>query len=378
MTRALSAFYFFTFGGIGAVMPFLPILFKARGLSPTEVGWIMLLAPLSGLLVPPLFGWVADAWRARLALLRTAGVGCALGALAFLPAGGFWGALGAMALYSFFRAPIVPLADSAAHAALGERAHHFARIRIFGSLGFAGFAVGVGQLEGPAHPALMLGLAAVAHVLSALSTTGLETPPLEKQDKVLAEAMQFVLQPRMIALFVGSAFYYLAHGAYDVYFGLHMEALGHSDGFVGVAWMVGVMCEVGLMLVAPRLLEGRTGEIYLFVAGVTATLRFALLAAVTEQASILATQALHAVTFGLWYLALVRYVQVRAPARARTTVQTVAQGATALGSMAGSLAGGRLMEALGGAAVFRMSAGAAAVAAVFYLGLVIRTRLRGP
>ena len=83
-------------------------------------------------------------------------------------------------------------------------------------------------------------------------------------------------------------------------------------------------------------------------------------------------------TFGLWYLALVRYVQVRAPARARTTVQTVAQGATALGSMAGSLAGGRLMEALGGAAVFRMAAGAAAVAAVFYLGLVIRTRLRGP
>jgi PPP family 3-phenylpropionic acid transporter len=378
MIRALSAFYFFTFGGIGAVMPFLPILLRARGLTATQIGTVMLLAPLSGLVVPPLFGWVADAFRARLALLRVVGLGCGVGALAFLWVGSFGAALWAMALYSFFRAPVVPLADAAAHGALGEQAHRFARIRIFGSLGFSAFALAVGQLEGPTHPALMVGLAVGAHALSALSTARLRSPPMEKQARVLAEAMQFILQPRMLALFVGSALYYVAHGAYDVYFGLHLTALGHSDGFVGLAWMVGVMCEVGLMLVAPRLLEGRTGEIYLFVAGLTATLRFALLSTVTGQAAILATQALHAVTFGLWYLALVRYVQVRAPARARATVQAVAQGATALGSMAGSLAGGRLMEAAGGGAVFQMAAGAAAAAAVFYLGLVIRTRLRGP
>lgn len=367
--RDLSAYYFFTFGAMGAILPFLPLLLARQGLSAQQVGWVMLLGPLGNLLAPPAWGWLADAFSARLALMRFLGLGCAAGVLSFLVDTSFVWSLASMALFSAFRAPIIPLADAAAHATLGDDAHDFAYIRLWGSIGFALFAFGVGQLDGSRSPTVMLSLTAGAYLMMAASTARFRAPKLERRQGVLREALGFVRRPRLLLLFAGSAVYYVAHGSYDVYFGLQMEALGHGDAFVGVAWMVAVFAEIGLMLAAPRLLAGRSGEGFLVLAALASVLRWGLLASAESQPAILAAQLLHALTFGLWYLALVRYIQVRAPAAVRTTVQSVSQATHGLGRMIGYLVGGSLFESGGGQAVFQMAAGTALVAGLMYAGL---------
>lgn len=372
----LSAFYFFTFGGLGALMPFLPLLLDARGLAPTEVGWIMLLSPVSTLVAPPLWGWLADTFQLRIALLRATGLGCAAGAGAFLLGDGLWGAAAAMAVYSLFRAPIIPLADSAAHAELGADDHRFAGIRIWGSAGFAIVAFTVGQLDGSAAPQTMLGLCAAAYVLSTVATLRIRGPRLARQPAVFADARGFLTRPVVLALLLGSLLYYVGHGAYDVYFGLHMKALGHDDAFVGLAWVVGVGAEMALMLVAPRLLRAVRPGPFILLGAIASTLRWGLLAHVETRPVILATQTLHALTFGLWYLALIRYLQTRAPARARTTVQSVAQAATGLGMMVGYVVGGELMESRGGAGVFTLAAAATAVSGLLYIPVAKRSAER--
>jgi len=366
VVRDLSAFYFFTFGGLGGILPFLPILLAVRGLSPSEVGWVMLLGPVANLVAPPLWGWLADAFSARLVLLRLTGLGCAAGALMLLGGTSFVWSLGAMAVYSAFRAPILPLADTAAHTALGKEVHRFADIRVWGSLGFALFAFSIGHFDGTSKPTLMLGLTAGAYLMSTASTARLSSPPLQPKTPVAKAALQFVMQPRLLALFVGSAFYYVAHGAFDVYFGLHMRALGHSDSFVGLAWMVAVFAEVGLMRIAPRLLRYRSGEGYLVLAACASVLRWLLLSQIESQIAILFSQLLHALTFGIWYLALVRYIQVRAPTEVRTTVQSVSQAAQGFGMMVGYLGGGQVFEAFGGGPLFGGAAIAAGCAGLLY------------
>lgn len=368
----LSAFYFFTFGGLGGILPFLPLLLAGQGLSPSQVGWVMLIGPICNLVAPPAWGWVADAFSARVLLLRLTGIGCAAGALAFLAGTSFVWSMVAMGLYSVFRAPILPLADTAAHAALGDEDHRFADIRIWGSLGFAAFAFSIGQFEGTSRPALMLGLTAFAYLMSSASTVRLRSPKIVRQGPVIKGAMQFVLQPQIIALFVGSGLYYIAHGAYDVYFGLHMRALGHSDGFVGLGWLVAVASEVVLMRFAPRLLRNRGGEGLLVISAAASILRWVVLSQAEAQWAILFAQSLHALTFGLWYLALVRYIQVRAPEAARTTVQAISQAAHGLGMMVGYVAGGQIFEALGGSTLFIYAAGASLGAGIFYVGLWIK------
>lgn len=367
--RDLAAYYFFIFGGMGAVMPFLPLLLERQGLSASQVAWVMVLGPLTNLVVPPAWGWLADAFSARLLLMRLTGVGCAAGLLAFLADTGFTWSLVAMFAFSLFRAPTIPLADAAAHAELGDRADDFAHIRRWGSLGFAAFAFGVGRLDGSERPWTMLGLAALAYALSSLATWRLPAPPIERQGPIVGPAARFVRQPALLALFAGSAAYYVAHGSYDVYFGLHMRALGHDDAFVGLAWMVAVVAEIGLMSVAPRLLAGRSGEGFLVLCAAASVLRWSLLSVLEAELAILAAQLLHALTFGLWYLALVRYIQMRAPAAVRTTVQSVAQAVNGAGMMLGYLIAGAVYERAGGQAVFRMAALAAALGGALYLGL---------
>ncbi|MEQ8984509.1 MAG: MFS transporter, partial [Deltaproteobacteria bacterium] len=123
----LAAFYFFAFGGLGGLLPFLPLVFETRGFDSYAISTVMLLLPLSNMFVPPLWGLLADAFNARVAAIRATGIGCAVGTLLLLPDLGLPFAVLGMATYCFFRAPIIPLADSATYAALGARSDNYAR-----------------------------------------------------------------------------------------------------------------------------------------------------------------------------------------------------------------------------------------------------------
>ena len=82
--------------------------------------------------------------------------------------------------------------------------------------------------------------------------------------------------------------------------------------------------------------------------------------------AIAAVQALHGITFGAWYLSLVRHVQVRSPSHLRTSLQSLAGSFVGLGMVAGYLGGGQIFAAWGGAAVYRLAALASASAFALY------------
>ncbi len=370
----LAAFYFFAFGGLGGMLPFLPIVLRDRGFDSYAISAVMLLLPLSNLFAPPLWGLLADAFNARVAAIRATGIGCAVGALLLIPDAGLPFAILGMATYCFFRAPIIPLADSATYAALGARSDHYARIRVWGSAGFVVVSGIVGYVEATKTPVLMFGITAAAYACATIAALGLVAPPPERRPGVLRKAVRAVRGTTLPALFLGSAFYYVGHGAYDVYFGLHARALGHSDAFVGLAWDVGVTCEIGLMLIAPRLLARRSGASLLVVGAAASIVRWGALSIAESAPAILAAQTLHALTFGLWYVSLVKFVQGKAPDALRSSVQGLAQASMAIGMMGGYLGGAELNERLGGAAVFQLATAAAFVAMIVYVYLVFADR----
>lgn len=370
----LAAFYFFAFGGLGGLLPFLPIVLGARGFDSYAISTVMLLLPISNLVVPPLWGLLADAFNARVAAIRATGIGCAIGALLLLPDLGLPFAIFGMATYCFFRAPIIPLADSATYAALGARSDNYARVRVWGSAGFVVVSTIVGWVEATKSPLLMFGITAGAYACATIAALGLEAPPPERRPGVLRQAIRAVRGTTLPALFLGSAFYYVGHGAYDVYFGLHAKALGYGDSFVGFAWAIGVTCEIGLMLVAPRILARHSGASLLVVGAVASIVRWGALSIAESAVAILAAQTLHALTFGLWYVALVKLVQGKAPDTLRSSVQGLAQASMAVGMMAGYLGGAELNERAGGAAVFQLATVAAFAALIVYVYLVFAER----
>lgn len=365
--HSLRAYYFFSYGALGGLFPYLPLLFASRGLDARQIALAMTLIPLGNLLVPSLWGWLADALRARIPLLRAAAVGCALTVLLLWPAWGFGGTLLAIAALSLFRAPITSLIDAATVDALGGGRANFSEVRLWGSLGFATFALTLGQLGGSLQPSLLVGVTAGAYLLSALATWPLRAPPLAREHRVIADSLAVVRQPQMLLFLLANAVYYVGHSTYDAYFSLHARAHGLGDAHVGAAWGLGVGVEIAVMLLAPRFIHRYRPGRLLSLAALVAVLRWTGTALVDDGTALVAIQALHGLTFGLWYLALVAFVQVRAPSRLRTSLQSIALSTVAAGTVTGYFVGGQVLHAWGGATLYGLAAGSAALAVLLYL-----------
>ncbi len=363
----LRAFYFFSFGALGALFPFLPLLLEDRGLTASHISWIMALLPITGLFVPPLWGVVADALQARVPLLRLASIGCGIGTLLLLPSWGYWGNFVAVGVLCLFRAPIISLADAVTCSALGGQSVTFGRVRVWGSVGFAFFVWVLGQANGSSHPALLLSATCAIYLASAAATLPLRRRPVQRERGLWGQARAVMFRPGMLLYLLANAVYYSGHATFDAFFSLHARALGFGDPFIGLCWTTGVGVEIGVMLVAPLLL-GRVRAVSLLALCAAAALaRWSALSVVTSGPPLIATQALHGLTFGLWYLSMVRFIQARVPERLRASLQSVTMAFMGLGMTTGYLAGGQILDRLGGHALYRHAAGAAALSLVLYV-----------
>lgn len=367
MLQNLALFYFFSYAAVGAFVPFLALLLATRGLSATEISFVLVVNPLLNLVVPPIWGILADTFRARVMLLRLVTLGAAGGTALFLVDQGLPGALFAMVVLCTFRSPIASLADSATHAELGKNPFGFARIRVWGSVGFGALAATSGFLGGSHRPRMMI-LSSVSLMLAAcFVTTRLASPALGRERAVLRRVLSYATRADLWILFVANAFYYAAHAVFDGYIGLHLRNLGHSDAFVGLVWCVGVFCEVALMMRAPAIIARRRSSHLLVFCSSVAVVRWLLIATVTNGPMLVAVQCLHSVTFGLWYLSLVAHVQRSAPSELRTSVQAMLLASMGIGTVTGSLAGGSILDAWGGEWLFRGAAAAALSATGLYV-----------
>jgi predicted MFS family arabinose efflux permease len=371
---ALAAFYGLSYAASGVLFPFLPLLLHGRAFTATEIAWVMAMNPIGNLIAPPIWSWIADTFQLRIALLRTVSFCSGVTVLLLIPEWGLAGAVASMALWCFFRTPIVSLIDATTHATLGPgRLHLYAPIRAIGSLGFALAAGLSGLLDSGKHSHWLLVIVAGCFFASLIPSFAIETSPVVHRRAVLGHARAFIREARLTRLFVANGLYYAAHAVFDTYFGLFLERLGHRN-LVGPAWMFAVMCEVALLFLAPFILRNRDPlKIVAVIAGV-ATVRWLLISIVRDPTALVMVQVLHGLTFGLWYAGLVRYVQARSPEEVRTSVQAALLASMGLGTVFGNIFGGKILDSWGGPALFQTAAVFSAAAFVLYVRVVRTAR----
>lgn len=358
----LALYYLLSYGASGAFFPLLPLLLAGRGLGDTEISWVMALNPAFTLFVPPIWAMIADALRARVLMLRLTAFGCAAATLAFIPAPGVVTLMAAMALLCVFRTPIPSLIDAATYAALGSDSRGYARVRLWGSVGFAACVGASGWIDGARRPELLLTFVAVLFAGSGLVALAIDGgPPRVRPRAVFSRAIAYLGTAGLVPLFATNSLYYAAHTTFDTYFGLYCEHLHLPPSVASTGWTLAVFSEVAVMTVAPRIIAARSPwTLILFTAAVSAV-RWALISVVTSPGPMIALQALHGITFGLWYLALLEEVQSRVPEELRTSVQGVMLATLGVGALIGVLVAGPILEGSSGAVLFRLAAAAAAL-----------------
>ena len=249
-------YYLTVYIGLGAVLPLLAIAMQARGFRASQYAWLVAMLPLSRLLAPPLWGAVADKWlgTARLLRVNTLISAVAMGVLSqplSLEA-----TVAAFVIWALFSSSLVPLAEAGTYAALGANTARFAYIRVFGSIGFALSALGVGIVGVDRSLSVPFLVGALGYVASSVLAFRMPSGVVGKRTPLLSTVLEIARRRDVALLWAGSTLYYFAHGAYDVYYGPHIRAIeGVDDATVSLAWAVGVIAEIVLLFFVPRLLR---------------------------------------------------------------------------------------------------------------------------
>jgi PPP family 3-phenylpropionic acid transporter len=229
---------------------------------------------------------------------------------------------------------------------------------MWGSLGFIVAAVVLGYLiDITGIASLLWFLLAVQISLFALSYT-LPEPKVEPHEHDHFSIWQVIKQPNVIALLVGCSLMVTAHGVLYNFYSIYLSEHGYSKGAIGLLWSVGVICEIGIFMLMPKIMARFSLKTILMISLVLAVIRFTLIGVSVDSLwMIILAQTLHAATFGSFHAASVEVVtqffKGRHQAKGQAIYNSVAYG---VGGAIGGVAGGYALQYLGGQQTFVLAA----------------------
>lgn len=346
----IAIFYFALFGMVGILLPYLPPYLRALGFDGKEIAAVGSLSPLLMIAVPPIWGFLADRTRSPVPALRIAALGSLVSFVPLIGVTAFPAVMGVMAVHGIFRAPLSSLADTAAVYEARRLGTDYARLRLWGSVGFVvtSFAFSAwleaGGRAADVLPAAALFLAGLAAAAVALRRTP-GAPPAPR----LADAGRLARRPAFLLFLLAGMLHWAAMGPYNVLFAIHFEDLGLSATWIGAGLAAATVAEVAVMALFRRL-HGRFALTpILLVTFVASAGRWAATGLASSGAVLAGVQILHGLSFGAFFVASVAYLEAESGegllATGRGLFSSLVFGA---GGVLGNLLAGALYD-LGGA-----------------------------
>lgn len=313
----LSAYYFWYFAFLGVFTPYFTLYLQSQAFSAWEIGLLMSQMQLMRLVGPYLWGGLADRRGRRLAIVRVSGAIALCLFSAFFLVSGFAALLAVMAVLSFFWAASLPLVEALTFDHLRENAAHYSRVRLWGSVGFIVAVMGGGALLDVLPLAAVLWLSLAALVGIVLCSLWLpEAAPRHSDDEPppLGETLR---QPRIRALLGASFAMAAANSVLNTFYAIFLAGHGYSKSMVGALFSLGVLAEVVAFFFMSRVLRQFGLRAILLTSFSVAIVRFVMIGwGVDSLAVLVATQLMHAVTFGAFHVAAITAINRWFPGRA--------------------------------------------------------------
>lgn len=357
----LSAYFCAYFLYAGALVPYFSLYLAARGYGAGAIAVVLAMPQLARVAAPAFWGWLADrSAAARGIVVFSAAVLLAGFALMHL-VDGYGGVVALMLVMSLLSAGALPLVEALTLGSLGTRTERYGPIRLWGSVGFVAGVLATGAWLDAHPPQSLLGvivlLAALTLAVSFLVPAGRVAAAGGLGEAGLAAVL---LRPEVLAFFAASLCMNAAHGTLYAFYSIYLDAEGYSKTAIGVLWTIGVLAEIALFLLLPRLLRRYSLRAVLGASCACAALRFAVIGWGVHSPLLLAfAQLLHAATFGAYHASAVAIVHRlftgKLAARGQTLHSSVSYG---LGGSAGTLLAGWSWSALGPELSFSLSAAA--------------------
>jgi len=318
--RYLALFYAAVFGLAGAHLPFFPVWLKAIDIDAAWIGVIVAVPAATRFTVLPLI----TNYAARRPSLRGALIVLASATLLGLFVTGLMHQ--AVAVFVVFTltacvwTPILPLTESYTLRGVSHYRLHYGPVRLWGSVAFVVGAVGCGvfaDLLVAQHLIwIMVGLAA----LGAAASFGLQ--PISARDPATPASggsRHLLRQPGLLAVIAAAALIQGSHAAYYGFASITWQAAGFGGSTIAGLWVLGVLAEIVLFALSPRL--SISPVVMMAIGSASGVIRWLITAQEPSLALLAAVQLLHSFTYGMTVLGTMALLVRLVPDRSMATAQ---------------------------------------------------------
>jgi len=354
----LSRFYFFYYFFVGSFVPYWGIYLQSENFSPSSIGILLSLFQISRIVAPNFWGWLADHTGHRVKWIKLTSFLGLIGFIGIFWAKGFFWIFLVMSALSLFTSSTLPLAESLTLAHLATTDGHYSRIRLWGSIGFIVASLFLGYLIDLQGINILLWVLLITQaIIFFLSNTIPEAKEIHHKKNDLS-IWKIIKTPSVVALLIGCTLMVSAHGVLYNFYSIYLKEHGYSSAAIGWLWAVGVICEIFIFMLMPKILRRYSLKTILLISLFLGVIRFILIGASPDKFYLLLiAQMFHAATFGSFHAASIEVIAYffkgRNQSRGQAIYNSVAYG---IGGTIGGLGGGYLIQYLGGQLGFMIAA----------------------
>ncbi|WP_340008216.1 MFS transporter [Paenibacillus sp. FSL K6-0276] len=377
----LRSFLFTIYGTSVLVVSYFPLFYTHLGFSSSQVGYLYSLGPLISILSNLFWSMISDKLGTIRKIMFILLAGQLVTGLLLARATEFSTVMLILSFFYFFYYPVFPLADTMAIKIAERHGRNFISIRVFGSLGYSFFALTVGYTLRALGATWSLTLCIIIIIIALLITIGLKdvkkpAPELPKQEDLTAESgkkehgLKDILLQKEVLWFFGCVFVLaLGHRMNEAFLTISLKQLGAGEEVIGWALLASALSEIPVLFIL-----GRYGDRFkelplLALASLMYALRFLLMSLADHPGSMIAIQAMHSLSFGVFFVTSVRYITRIIPDRLRATglaIYTVVW-SSAAGLLSGTF-GGMIYQDAGRPTFYMVAVGFSVLAFIGFLG----------
>ncbi len=366
-----SSSYFFYFALLGLVSPYLSVFLDGKGFSSLDIGEILAIITATKIIAPSLWAILADKSGNQLGIIR---LGALLALLSFsliFLLDSYWPLTFALALFSLFWTAILPQLEVLTLNSVRHSSKIYARIRLWGSLGFIVLATVAGQVISlfSFEAFSVLGLIVLALLL--VSTLCLNQPKASTNKQVETSNISSKLfETGFILFFISGVLLQISFGPFYNFFALFLRDLAYPGYAVGLLISLGVLAEIIIFIYAGSLFKYFSVKSLLVFSLFVTAVRWFLVAYFADSVWFLSfTQLLHAASFALYHSASMLFISKHFDKAQQSRGQAIYLGGVyGIGGAIGAYVAGILwLDGHGAKTAFIVAAAAALLASMLML-----------
>ena len=347
------------------------VFLDGKGFSSVDIGEILAIVTASKIIGPSLWAVLADKSGRQLSIIRL-GALLAVASFAFLFwLNSYWPITFCLAMFSLFWTAILPQLEVMTLNSIRRSPKIYARIRLWGSIGFIFMAVLAGDfIERFSHDVFtFLGLSVLAALY--ISTLTLKQPKIHLSQITATSAIRKkIIDYSFIMFFAAGLMLQLSFGPYYSFFALFLRDLSYSGVVIGLLIGLGVVAEILIFIYAGQIFKLFSIKLLLIFSLFITGIRWFLLAQLGDNLWIMViSQIMHAASFGLYHSASIAYIGQHFDVNQQSRGQAIYIGGVyGVGGAIGAYIAGTLwLDGLGAQTSFNFAAISALVGTIFAL-----------